>query len=251
MSRFGIGTQRIEDEAAEVFPGARIARLDTDAAARKGAGARLLAGFGRGEWDILIGTQMVTKGLDFPQVTLVGALSADSQLFMPDFRSFERTYAAMIQVAGRGGRGESEGLTVIQTYNPDNICLVHVLDGAYETFYETEAEHRETYGLPPFKRMAALYIACRDRQRAVDASFELVSSLRRGRKGFRDTDLFGPVPAPLARIKNRFRRQVILRAPNATTLQRILRKGLQLFHGAVGSPHGLDLTVDVDPIDLM
>ncbi len=169
---FGIGTERVEDELQFYFPTARISRIDSDSITKKAYLSNLLLSFGRGEIDILVGTQMVSKGLDFSRVTLVGVVSAETTLWLPDFRADERTFQLLTQVAGRAGRSKITGEVIIQTQNEKHFALQKVLQNDYDGFYKREIVDRERMGYPPFTRLALIETKDKSDQKAKGAAID-------------------------------------------------------------------------------
>ena len=243
----GVGTQRVEDELELTFPKARIARLDRDAMARRGALGALLNRFQAREIDILVGTQLVTKGHDFPGVTLVGVLSADQSLNYPDFRAAERSYQLLVQVAGRSGRHDRPGEVIIQTFQPENVVLECVRNHETDPFYERElAARRGLY--PPFRRLALLRIEGPDEAAAFERANRIARRLRKlaGRvKEHRGIALLGPSQAPIFRLRGQYRFRVLIKAETAAALHRFLRPALERGLLTVGPK--MKLIVDVDP----
>jgi primosomal protein N' (replication factor Y) len=224
----GIGVERVEEEAAQAFPGARLLRWDRDVTRGRGAHERILARFLAREADILIGTQMVAKGLDLPSVTLVGVVSADVSLHLPDFRAGERTFQLLTQVAGRAGRavpsngsrpsGRQAGLpelgrVVIQTYTPQHYAIEAAAQHDYESFFAQEIELRRRLGYPPFSRLARLVYSHTSSAYAYQEAARLVRVLcqERDTRGLPDLKVMGPSPAYVARLRGRYRWQVLVR----------------------------------------
>ena len=247
----GFGTQKLEDETRKLFPQARIARLDRDTVSGRKSFEDVHRKMNAGEIDILIGTQMITKGHDFPSVTLVGVVYADLSLHIPDFRSAERSFQLLTQVAGRAGRGKVPGLVIVQTLSPDHYVFEFVKDHDYSGFSEKELEFRGKLNYPPFTRMAALEIES-DHERAGET---LASSIQRALngilKGTKDIEVLGPSRAALYRINNRFRRHLILRARDHRQLQSVLRRLYEIPEIKTLSNSKVKLTLDVDPVNLL
>ena len=244
----GRGTERVEDALAELFPEARIARLDRDTT---GSGLRLekvVADMREGRIDLLVGTQMVTKGHDFPNVTLVGVLDADASLSFPDFRSGERTFQLLTQVAGRAGRGSRPGKVLIQTYDPDHPCLLAVRDHDYPRFAADELPLRMTQGYPPYGYAASVRFEGRNERRVEALARHAADVVRRAGGDRGDTRLRGPAKALLSKIRNRFRWSMLLTAAERPPLHRLL-DALE----AADLPSGPDARwlLDVDPYDLL
>lgn len=238
---FGAGTQRVESEARRYFPGARIARMDSDTTGTRGSLEQILDRFGRHEIDILIGTQMVAKGLDFPDVTLVGILAADSLLRIPDFRSSERNFSLLAQVSGRAGRGDAAGRVVLQTYFPDHHSIRYALTEDYHGFFAEEAEHRRAAGFPPFLALASLLFTSEQAEKAKDAAQKLAEALS-GTPSFQGGNILGPAPAPIERINNQFRFQLLARNPDRAALTTALRASMK-----AAAVSGVKISVDIDP----
>lgn len=206
---FGTGTQRVEEEIVRLFPGMRVIRMDVDTTNRKGAHEELLRRFGEGKADILLGTQMIAKGLDFPRVTLVGVIAADTMLHLPDFRAAERTFQLLTQVSGRAGRHELAGQVVIQTYSPKHYSIDQAARNDTESFYRRELQNRKQHQYPPFCQMFTLLFSHPDRQRVMQAAFEVSQLLKQALP--RRSEVLGPVPATIPRMKDRFRLQVFIK----------------------------------------
>jgi primosomal protein N' (replication factor Y) len=262
ISFSGFGTERVEAELARLFPQARAGRLDRDTTAAKGAHVRIVGRFREAETNVLIGTQMVAKGFDFPDVTLVGVISADTALNLPDFRAGERTFQLLTQVAGRSGRGEKAGQVVVQTYRPDHYAIVAAAAQDYEAFYRQEIAMREELGYPPFSQVANIVVSASTEAEAERRAGTLAEAIRAqlpglgtakgGRKEERKggtaavPDVLGPAPAPLARLRGRYRWHLLVRAPHGV-LQPLLRAALAAAPAWAKS----GAIVDVDPASLM
>ncbi|MCA9666167.1 MAG: primosomal protein N' [Myxococcales bacterium] len=247
IGMLGLGTERVEAVLGERFPEARLARLDRDTATSKGLRA-ILRSVGRREVDVLIGTQMVTKGHDFPDVTLVAVLCADLGLHFPDFRAAERTFQLLSQVAGRAGRGERPGRVLVQTYAPSHPSVVCARDHDYEAFYGGELEGRLELGYPPAGHLAAFRIDGADAKLVERRAREIAGSARL-RAGSLGVDLLGPTEAPIQRLKGRTRWLLLLRARERRALRTLLDPLAAQWVGA--SAGGLRVAVDVDPIGLL
>lgn len=215
---FGGGTQRVEDEVKRLFPNASTIRLDADVTTRKNAHRRILERFGREKIDILIGTQMVAKGLDFPNVTLVGVVSADTMLHINDFRSGERTFALLEQVSGRAGRGDKQGKAVIQTYNPDNFAVELVKTHDYKRFYYKTAAERKTMWYPPYCEMICILITDSDKQNAMKAAHYFRNEFGDINSIEQRLAILGPIPSGISKIKNKYRWQILIKCENADAL---------------------------------
>jgi primosomal protein N' (replication factor Y) len=255
---FGIGTEKVEEETRALFPEARVLRMDRDTTARKDAHMTMLRTFRNGDADILIGTQMVAKGLDFAGVTLVGVVSADTALNMPDFRAAERAFQLLTQVSGRAGRGRKPGQVFVQTFNPDHESVVAAKDHDYEAFYRKEIKNRRELSYPPFTVLANIVAQDEDGQ-AAEARLRTIASrlgmagetrslLDGPRIGGDDAmEILGPAPCPLSRLKGRYRWHLLLKADSAETLQARLRAAL----AGLTASERFGVTVDVDPMSLM
>lgn len=243
IRHFGTGTQKVAEEAARLFPGARIARLDADAATRKGAHEKILGAFRRGETDILVGTQMVAKGLDFSRVRLVGVITADTMLNLPDFRAGERTFALLTQVSGRTGRGNEQGKAIIQTYAPHSYAVVAAARHDYDAFFQQEIQSRQDLAYPPFTHMVRFLLSGSDESRLETQATELSARLA-------GVDVLGPSPCPVPKIKGRFRWHVIARHPELPVLLSAARSVLREFAGMF-KKDGTRLVADVDPYSFL
>lgn len=238
----GIGTQKVESELARLFPAARIARMDSDATQARGSHAKILGAFSRHEIDVLVGTQMVAKGLDFPRVTLVGVISADTALNLPDFRSAERTFHLLTQVAGRAGRSRLPGQVIVQTYTPHHYAILAARTHDYASFYRQELAIRRQVGLPPFTRLVRMTTRSLREGKAIAFTESLAAACR---NHFPPTvQVLGPAPAPVPKLRRQYRWQVLLNAPALAELQPGLPGLLKKQH----PPAGCYLAVDVDPL---
>jgi primosomal protein N' (replication factor Y) len=238
----GSGTQRIETMCQELWPKARILRLDRDTTMRKDAHQQILTAFGNREADILIGTQMVTKGLDFPDVTLVGVLVADFALHVPDFRAGERTFQLLTQVAGRAGRGTTPGKVVVQTYDPENRCLQTACHHDYLGFIDPELLERDALGYPPYKHLINLLVTSPDDEAAAEHA-ALIADAWRDEPPAGLAALLGPVPAAISRIKDQYRHHLLLKCHSLSAIQRWLPGALR----ALPAPDNVTVAIDVDP----
>ena len=247
LEPLGAGTERAEEELRALAPGARVQRLDRDAAGGPGQAAAILARFARRELDVLIGTQMVAKGHDFPGVTLVGVLDADGALHQPDFRAAERCVQLIAQVAGRAGRGAQPGRVVVQAFKPEDPAVR--AGSHYAEFAQQELVRREALGFPPFSRLAALKLQGNVELRVKAAAERLAAHARKLVSHGEEADVLGPAPAPLARLRGKHRFQLLLRAKDHGPLHRLSRALLR-EHDERG-PSGVALSVDVDPVALL
>ncbi len=243
LEPIGAGTERVEETFRELFPDARVDVLDRDTARRPGGPAALLERFGQGEIQVLIGTQMVSKGHHFPGVALTAVLSADAYLGFPDFRAVERTYNLLVQLAGRAGRGERPGRVVIQTYHPEHYAIQAALRQDDEGFAREEMRFRRVFHYPPYTRMVQLLVRDKDRDKAWSLISELAADLS-AHPLSRSVRLSGPAPAPLERLRGQWRFQLLARSASGRDLHRLMREILP------PNP-GYDLVVDVDPQQLL
>ncbi|MBX3259017.1 MAG: primosomal protein N' [Labilithrix sp.] len=242
----GLGTERLEETLREAFPEARIARLDRDVASGKQV-EKILAKVREREIDILVGTQMVTKGHDLPHVTLVGVINADAALSIPDFRAPERAFQLLVQVAGRAGRGDSPGKVLVQTFDPDHHAIVHAVRHDVMGFFDRELRDRKELGYPPFSRMVFARVDSMDEKEALAAAATLARAARAAHAGAGagPFEVLGPSPAPIAKVRNRFRFRVMLRSSSRERL----RQGALAIHAAIaGLPRTVRVAIDVDPV---
>ena len=245
----GVGTQRVEETLEAQFDGVRILRMDVDTTSRKGSHSRILDSFSRGEADILLGTQMVAKGLDFPGVTLVGVISADTGIHLPDFRASERTFQLLTQVSGRAGRGELPGEVVVQTYLPDGEAVQSAQYHDFETFAHRELEARKSLGYPPYGRMALLLFKGKDEHEVARSAGMCAQSLRDHAPP--DVEVMGPVQAPIARIQRTYRWQVLLKSDSHNRLNTVARQAAAQFAPKGRKSGGVTLAINVDPVSML
>lgn len=244
----GQGTEQIEELLHKRFSHLRIARIDRDTMSRKGEMAKTLLAFDKGEIDMLVGTQMLAKGHDFHNVTLVGVISVDIGLGLPDLRSAERTFQLLTQVAGRAGRGSLPGRVLIQTYYPEHYALRHAAEQDFEGFYEEEIRYRQRLSYPPFVVLASILVKHRDQNYALKSAKLLRESLDRANadKGVR---VLGPAPASISKLKNEYRYQIVLKSANRKTLRSTIDRGV-----AEAETRGCDkriVAIEIDPVNLM
>jgi primosomal protein N' (replication factor Y) len=244
----GVGIQKIEREVARLFPEARLARLDLDAVRKRGSAGSILRAFRAGEIDFLLGTQMVTKGFDFPGVTLVGIIVADLQLYLPDFRAAERTFQLLTQVAGRAGRGESPGEVIMQSYDPDHPALRAAAAQDFDAFFTQEAADRRELQYPPFGHLVEIEIRGKGKERVLAAGNAIKRTVSRLSEGL-GIEILGPAPKPLAKLKGLERWHLLLRSPSRKGLRQALGRALPEVR-ALRLP-GLHVAVDVDPVQLL
>ncbi len=230
----GTGTQKAEQDISELFPDARILRMDTDAASSKSSYEKMITAFSNGEYDILVGTQMVAKGLDFPNVTLVGVLNTDQALYSDDYRSYERAFSLLTQVVGRSGRGREKGMAVIQTHTPDNLIISMAAKQDYESFYNTEIRVREAMLYPPFADICLIGFVGENQALTLKAAngflqdFVSEASQNYPKLPLR---LLGPSPAAVVKVSNKFRYKLIIKCKNNRSFRELLSKVLLSFGG--------------------
>jgi len=243
----GLGTERVEDTLHKLFPHARVQRMDSDTLKRKEDYRRILGDFRAGKLDILVGTQMIAKGLHFPNVTLVGIIYADMALHQADFRAGERTFQLLTQVAGRAGRGDVEGEVFVQAFTPFHPAIQYARRHDFNGFYEQEIEFREQLKYPPFSRMALLTLKGRNEDKVKFSADHVKRELEKASAKIRDLQIKGPAPAPLLRAETFYRYQLALQ----TRLMSELSRRLTAMQESLTLPDDVTLTVDVDPVDLM
>lgn len=244
---YGTGTEKVEEELRDLLPDARIIRMDNDTTRKKGAHARLLAQFGSGDADILIGTQMIAKGLDFPNVTLVGVLNADTALGLPDFRASERTFQLLTQVSGRAGRAEKSGHVYIQTFNPDHYAIRFAQHHDYEGFFKYEMRMRHQGGYPPYYFTVQITASDQDEAIAAKRMYQLLQWLRP--RLAPNTILLGPTPKPIARVNRRYYYQIVIKYKREPNLKATLTT--LLHETQVQQRQGLQIGIDVEPLHFM
>ncbi|HWP40032.1 MAG TPA: primosomal protein N', partial [Tepidisphaeraceae bacterium] len=248
LSLFGLGTQRVEEELAKKFPDVTFARVDSDSMRSGRDYEATLGRFARGEIQVMLGTQLIAKGLDYPNVTLVGVISGDTALALPDFRAAERTFQLITQVAGRAGRGDVPGRVVLQTFLPDDPTIQAALKQDYPGFARVELEHRRSVGLPPFTRMVRIVIRDQDADKLSKHADELAAQLLQAAEPHGSAVVLrGPMPCAIGRIAGYFRSQIVLISPSAARLQHILAAARQ--QGALARSQRV--AVDVDPVALL
>ncbi|MBW2712501.1 MAG: primosomal protein N', partial [Deltaproteobacteria bacterium] len=244
----GLGTQRLEEEVRSLFPEARVARLDRDVSQRKGATQEILHALHDREIDILIGTQMIAKGHDFPGVRTVGIVAADLGLHMPDFRASERTFQLLTQVAGRAGRGDTPGRVILQTFSPRHYAIDPVRTHDYETFYAEEIEHRRDLGYPPFGGLVHLLLAGPEAQETEDQIEAMASALRKSLPAEASLEILGPAPCPLARLRGQYRFQLLVKGSDPQALHKAARVLLETGRKL---PATFRFKVDLNPVNML
>ena len=248
ITLLGRGTERVEEEAQALFPTARISRMDRDTTRGRGGHARILKGLEDGSIDILIGTQMIAKGHDFPGVTLVGVVSADSTLNIPDFRSAERTFQLITQVMGRAGRGDAPGRVVVQSLAPEHYAITRAVSHDFAGFYAEELEFRREAGYPPFAHLAALLFSgnsAAEVEKGGEAAARLLIKIKQELKT--RVEILGPTAAPLAKVRGRYRWQILLKSSLRKDLHRLLAR----FKEKLRLPTVVRISIDIDPVDML
>ncbi|MEA0554386.1 primosomal protein N' [Lysinibacillus irui] len=241
---FGTGTQKVEEEIYKLFPEARVLRMDVDTTKHKGAHEEILETFGAGQADILLGTQMIAKGLDFPNITLVGVLSADTSLHLPDYRAAERTFQLLTQVSGRAGRHDKPGEVIIQTYTPEHYAIELAKTQDYEPFYEREMFLRRRSSYPPYYFVALIQLSHEDVMMAAEYAGRVADWLRENLSN--QVAIIGPTTASIARLQNRYRYQCLIKYKIEPNLIPVLQRLLAMYR-AEWIKQGILMTVDLDP----
>lgn len=249
---FGTGTQKVETIIKKEFPQARILRMDVDTTRKKGSHDQIINAFKNQEADILIGTQMISKGLDFPRVTLVGVIIADTSLNLPDFRAAERTFQLTTQVAGRAGRSVLSGQVIVQTYEPSHYSLIHAQQHDYDNFYKEEINLRREMQYPPFKKLINIVFTGEDEEsliRKINTFYlQLTDYLREAGKGHLINDIFKPVPCSISKIKNKYRWHLIIKTNDLLLFSHILKKG---YPKGVEESNNLNIAIDINPMSII
>lgn len=231
IAGFGTGTQKIETLTKQLFPEARVLRMDLDTTSKKGGHEEILSAFAEGEADILIGTQMIVKGHDFPNVTLVGVLAADLSLYSSDFRCGERTFQLLTQAAGRAGRDKAAGDVIIQTYSPEHYSIACAAEQDYDAFYHQEMAYRQVLHYPPVTELLAVMISSRDEQilnQAVEQIFQWITSMEEAR----NLEIIGPAEAPVYKVNDIYRKILYLKQENYGILIQIQNRVDELCRNA-------------------
>lgn len=245
---FGTGTQKVEEELHRLLPEARVIRMDVDTTSRKGSHERLLEAFKNGQADILLGTQMIAKGLDFPNITLVGVLSADTMLNLPDFRSGEKTFQLLTQVSGRAGRHELIGEVIIQTYNPEHYSIELSKLQDYYQFYKREMIIRKAGSYPPFYYLTLVTVSHEDVTKVISVTNKITRFIQS--EISKQSIILGPVASPIPRINNRYRYQCLIKYKREPNLLPALKKILEHYHHLY-QKEGLSITIDVNPMNML
>ena len=242
----GFGTEKVESETARLFPGARIARLDADTMQKRGTHQDILDQFRNRKIDILIGTQMIAKGFDFAHVTLVGVILADIGLKLPDFRSTERTFQLLTQVAGRAGRGDRPGRVYVQTLNPDHPAIQFAQKQDFHGFFKYALPMRRELGYPPFSRLLNILIRSPDENKAYTHARVIREEIRKVIPAIAQGDLIGPAPLPFYKLRGHFRWHVMLKIHDGTTPAKLYAALLK-----VKKPSGVQVAWDMDPVNIL
>lgn len=245
----GVGTEQVQARLQRMFPDMVIARMDRDTMRRRGSYERVITEFASGSIHTLVGTQMIAKGHDFPNVTLVGVVSIDAGLGLPDFRAAERAFQLLTQVAGRAGRGDVPGRVIIQTYYPEHYALRYAQAQDYEGFYQQEIRFRQAYYYPPFTTLVLALIRHRQLDKVNAIADEFARHLRASAPASPQMRILGPAPAPLTRLRGEHRRHVIIKSQNRAAARQAVERALKRTHEAGFDTHAI--TIDVDPVDLM
>jgi len=257
ISFLGVGTERMEEDIRARFPQYKLLRMDSDTMRGRDSHEKALSAFSRGDIDILLGTQMIAKGLDFPNVTLVGVLSADTIVNMPDFRAGERTFQLLCQVAGRTGRGSKGGQVIVQTYNPEHYSIKYAALHDYDGFAKKELEYRKQLYYPPYGRLARIVLRGEKEQDVKARSLDIAEKLKeaiRLNTGMAQSDrhkdkveVLGPAPAPITRVKDNYRWHLIVKADNSENLSMILKN----IESENRHSKKVQIMIDVDPYMLL
>ncbi|RPH51337.1 MAG: primosomal protein N' [Desulfobacteraceae bacterium] len=250
----GLGTEKVEAAVKSLFPDAKVERMDSDTTVRKGSTVKILKGLREKSTNVLVGTQMIAKGHDYPGITLVGIICADLSLAFPDFRAGERTFQLLAQVAGRAGRGASKGRVILQTYNPEHFTILSAKDQDFKSFYEKEILFRKELNYPPFSRMIMIRISGRDKKRTFEcakAVGEYCKALKAENKSFhKSVDILGPIESSVTRIASRFRWQILFKGNDSRALHSFVRK--IMFENALKiCGRDVSMSADVDPYFMM
>ena len=239
----GSGTEKVEEELAKIIPEATIVRMDSDTMSKRGSHERVLKKFKNHKIDVIVGTQMIAKGLDFPKVTLVGVVSADANLNLPDFRSGERTFNLITQVAGRAGRGDLGGEVIVQTFTPENYAVNLAAKHDFHGFYLKEIESRRQLMFPPFTNLVKITLRAINEDKVIESAERLTKKIMHKMPGY---DVLGPVPSPMVKLRGFYRWNILVKSKNRVEMVRDLKKSIKGFRK--GS--GVFMAVDVDPMSM-
>ncbi|MBU0650822.1 primosomal protein N', partial [bacterium] len=247
MEYLGLGTQKIEEEITGIFPKARIQRFDADSVSKKGSTEKILESFKQGKIDILVGTQMLAKGLDFHNVTLIGIISSDLSLNIPDFRSQERTYQLLTQVSGRAGRGSKKGEVIIQTFNPENEIITFSAKSDYSKFYKNETNHRKILAYPPYSKMIEIILKGIFEKNVTTIAQNIYNIMKKQIGASADIQLLGPSPMPISYINKQYRWHILLKSSNMKKMNLICKNILENYK----FKSGVTVFVNVDPVNMI
>ena len=254
VGNYGFGTEKLEQELVTLYPGKNVARMDRDSTRRKGQALKILRRFSECKIDVLVGTQMITKGYDFPNVTLVGVIAADLSLGFPDFRAAERTYQLLTQVAGRAGRGDQKGRVIVQTFNPEHYAISSARTYDFASFYEKEKALRVQLGYPPFSYLACLRLQGNNQEVTAEKAGQVGQGieriLERWPKRGREIQVLGPVEAPITKLKGKYRWQLLVKCKQAGLLHKFLDRVEGLTRKSLRSS-GVSMVLDVDPYQML
>ncbi|MFX3674157.1 MAG: primosomal protein N' [Paenisporosarcina sp.] len=245
---FGTGTQKVEEEIGKLFPEARVLRMDVDTTRKKGSHENILRQFGEGKADILLGTQMIAKGLDFPNITLVGVLSADTTLHLADFRAAEKTFQLLTQVSGRAGRHDKKGEVIVQTYTPDHYAIQFAQNHDYNAFYHQEMMLRKQYAYPPFTYVALIQVTHEDVLMTAEYAHKAASWLKSNLSN--QSDIIGPTASSISRVQNRYRYQCLIKYKKEPMLPEIMQQLIRIYR-TEWMKKGIILQVDINPSSIM
>ncbi|MGL5354810.1 MAG: replication restart helicase PriA, partial [Clostridium sp.] len=245
---FGSGTQKVEDEVRKYFKDARVLRMDVDTTRGKNSHENIYNAFKNGQGDILIGTQMISKGLDFPNVTVVGIIAADVSINIPDYRSAEKTFQIITQVGGRAGRGEKEGKVIIQTYTPEYYGLLYAKNYDYEGFYNEEFALRALMGYPPFGKLLLINAICKEENKLKEFMSNLAIELKKINNEYSNINMLGPVPCIITKIKDSYRWQILFKGELSQEFCKKIRDRLYEFNKNVYNE--IRVSIDINPNNL-
>lgn len=245
---FGVGTQKVESEIKRYFPEARVLRMDVDTTSKRGSHDIIYNSFKNREADILVGTQMVSKGLDFPGVTLVGIIAADQSLNLPDYRSGERTFQLITQVSGRAGRGDEEGKVVVQTYSPEHYSIKSALSYDYEGFFQNEIQIRKSFLYPPFSDLISIVSSSKDEKETIESIQKITESIKTSTSSSSNIFLLGPSPAPLSKINSYYRWQLVIKGQLDDSIKYIVKN---IVNNEALYNNNIRVSMDVNPVSLL
>jgi len=245
IRRYGKGTEKVVSSIKRIFPQARVARMDADSMTKKDSHSQILTRFKHHKIDILVGTQMIAKGLDFPKVTLVGVISADTSLNLPDFRAAERTFSLLTQVAGRAGRADEVGKVIIQTYNPDHYSIIPSKTHNYHDFYKNEIRIRKVAGFPPFAHLVNITLRGQYQDKVALIADRVYKLLEQNSNN--NIEILGPAPAPILRIKGKYRYNIILKSKYTDDIIKLIKASLS----GKSQINKVYLKIDVDPQNIL